>query len=305
MTSHVLLFAAALLLASSAESGCAADDTTTRAHDADTHMIQRTDWPLDPIWDDGRAEVCVYDVTGPKEGAPRTYRATSIVVKEDMNLAQRVKSDVGPVPGKTTSVLKMNLFFTIPTGVYSHHLMSSAFYDRAAWRLLKLTTSSQDGCGLTFAETLRHDGVLVRHAHSYWEGEADVADSLAASDGAVMMDAMPLWLRGMNLFWRGSYKLPVIPAQLSNRLKPLVAQEATIAFLGREPMVVPAGKYEEVLHVRVTAGKAQDDLWFDARAPHPLVSMWRADGSRFVLAKYLRLDYWNYAKPGDEKLLAN
>ncbi len=303
MIPRTLRLAAVLLLAVTAFPACA-DSDSAPADSPDRRLIQRTDWPRDPVWDDGRAEVCVYDVTGPKEGATRAYSATSIVVKEDMDLAQRVKSDKGPVAGRTASVLKMNLFFDIPTGVYSHHLMSSAFYARDGWRLLKLVTSSQDGCGLTFAETLPRDNTLVRRGHSYWDGEADAVDSLVVTPDAVMMDAMPLWLRGMNLFWRGSYKMPVIGSGLTNRLTPLKVEQATIEFLGREALSVPAGNYDDVLHVRVTAGKTQDEFWFDARAPHPLVSMWRADGSRFVLAKYLRLDYWNYAKPGDERLLA-
>ncbi len=274
---------------------------TARA-DALHAPITRNSLPADTLWDDGRAEVCVYDASGPKEGATHRFTATSFVVKEDMDLAERVKSDAGPVPGRTATVLKQNVFYTIPTGVYAHHLMSSAFYDRDAWRLLKCATSSQDGCGLTYTETLAHDSTLVRTAHSYWQGEADRVDTLAAAT-AVMMDAMPLWLRGMNIFWRGSFTLPVIPSQMNNRLGAWRVEPATIEFLGKEPLVVPAGSYDAAVHVRVTAAKTVDDFWFDARFPFPLVQWWRGDGTRFALRKYLRLDYWKYAKPGDERML--
>lgn len=271
------------------------------AHAADP--LGRNHLPGDALWDDGRAEVCVYDATGPKEGATHQFSATSFVVKEDMELAQRVKSDAGPVAGKTVEVLKMNFFADIPTGVYAHHLMSSAFYERASWQFAKLATSSQDGCGLTYTETLPRGAMLVRTAHSYWDGQADRTDSLSAADGPVIMDAMPLWLRGMNLFWRGSIKMPVVPTQTHNRLQPFAATTATVEFLGKEPVTVPAGKYDEAVHIHIATDKTQDDLWFDARSPFPLVRWWRADGTRFELRKYLRLDYWNYAKPGDEKLL--
>ncbi len=48
--------------------------------------------PAGRLWDDGQAEFTTYDVVGRREGAERRYRGTIVVVKEEMDVAARVKA---------------------------------------------------------------------------------------------------------------------------------------------------------------------------------------------------------------------
>ena len=83
------------------------------------------------LWDDGRAEISVYRGTILRYGKLRPVRAKIIIVKEEMDLAQHVKADGGPVDGRTRTVLKMNTIFDYPTGTYDYHQMSSVCVDRS------------------------------------------------------------------------------------------------------------------------------------------------------------------------------
>ena len=73
-------------------------------------------------------------------------------------------------------VMKLNLTKKFNTGIYPYSMMSSIFtpvYGDKDPHTLKVTTSSQEWCGHTFAQlNLRGDTYRVQH-HSYFESEAD------------------------------------------------------------------------------------------------------------------------------------
>ena len=71
---------------------------------------------LDPIWDDGKAEFSTYHGTTERYGKTRATEARIIVVKEDLVRSTLVKSDAGPLPGRTLEALKMNFIADFPTG---------------------------------------------------------------------------------------------------------------------------------------------------------------------------------------------
>src|SRR5207247_2804478 len=74
-----------------------------------------------PLWDDGKAEFSTYVGTTERYGQERPTEARIIVVKEDLVRATLVKSDSGPIPGKTLEVLKLNFLADFPTGTYTYH----------------------------------------------------------------------------------------------------------------------------------------------------------------------------------------
>src|SRR6185369_11104934 len=55
----------------------------------------------DRLWDDGKAEFSIYSGTTPRYGQARATEMRLIVVKEDLLRDALVKSDRGPVPGRT------------------------------------------------------------------------------------------------------------------------------------------------------------------------------------------------------------
>lgn len=262
----------------------------------------------DPLWDDGRAEYTIYRGTIERYGAKRPLKARLIVVKEDMDSAQRVKSDAGPVPGKTWTVLKQNYSHDFTTGTYDYHQMSSAFLDRTTGLLHKLTVSSQEACGLTFAKLISDDRGVSRALHSYWDGEADLVNAIGKSHGSpdafVLADALPTWLRRLDLSEPQTLFLDIVPAQLANRAQPLKFQMSRIEVVGRPD------RHGLLVRVRDESsaprvGARVDRYWFDPVWPHPLVRFEGGkDATVLERVKTMRIAYWKETAPGDEHLLA-
>ena len=277
----------------------------TASADLRIHLATR-DLFADRLWDDGRAEYTTYRGTIDRYGVKRPLKARLIVVKEDMDIEQRVKSDKGPAPGRTWTVLKQNYSHDFTTGTYDYHQMSSAFLDRASGVLRKLTVSSQEGCGLTFA-TLTGGGLSVdRTVHSYWDGEGDRVETTSMSHGdpgrIVSGDALPLWLRRLDLERAQEFHVDLVPPQLSNRVQPLTFRLARVNVAGR------ADRYGLPVLVREENPPGReirtDRYWFDRAWPHPLV---RFEGGNDPMVlervKTTRIAYWKKNAPGDERLL--
>src|SRR5438876_3674942 len=127
----------------------------------------------DRLWDDGRAEFCTYTGQTLRYGKLRPTEARLIVVKEDLVRGTLVKSDPGPIPGKTLEVLKLNFVADFPTGTYTYHQMATVMFERSTLDVLKETMSHTESCGITFVRVGPKGGRLVHEAHSYWDGQAD------------------------------------------------------------------------------------------------------------------------------------
>src|SRR5438552_2963919 len=61
-----------------------------------------------PLWDDGKAEFSVYSGVTNRYGQERATDAHLVVVKEDLLRQSLVKSDAGPLPGRTVTAIKLN-----------------------------------------------------------------------------------------------------------------------------------------------------------------------------------------------------
>jgi hypothetical protein len=57
--------------------------------------------------------------------------------------------------------------------------------------------------------------------------------------------------------------------------------------------------------VKVTAGKLTDEFLLDAEPPHRLREWRMSDGGKLILRRSLKIDYWNYNKPGDRERALN
>jgi hypothetical protein len=265
----------------------------------------------DPLWDDGKAEFSTYTGTTERYGKPRPTRASIIVVKEDLVRATLVKSDPGPVPGRTLEALKLNFIADFPTGTYSYHQMATLFFDRTSLVVLKESMSSTEGCGITFVRlgpARGGAGTFEQQAHSYWDGEADRATPIrwtADRRPRLFWDALPVSLRTL-VARRGAYEVAVwlLPSQVDGRSPIASARpvEARVRVSDGGTIVVPAGSFETRL-AEVTSPSGTDRFWFERRFPHTLVQLESAAGRRLLLARTQRIDYWNHRDPGDEKLV--
>lgn len=282
------------------------------AHDASaTQVIVRRQPVLpardllgDRLWDDGKAEFSVYKGTIERYGKPRDVAAKIIVVKEDMDLVQRVKSEKGPIPKRTRTVIKQNYLHDFNTGTYDYHQMSSTFLDRETGNLQKLAMSSTEGCGMTYVEVLPRSDAWRHVSHSYWDGEGDRERLIPLRPRDYLKisgDALPLWLRRIDLTRPQLFEGFMLPSQVSGRVAETRFVPAFFQVIGKEdahglPVLVRLGGTQP--------GARVDRYWFDPEWPHVLTRFEGGkDATVLERVKTIRIAYWNETDPGDDRLL--
>lgn len=245
----------------------------------------------DVLWDDGQAEIASYRVVQRKYGELRTGEAVLIVVKEELDADALVKAD-GPHHPHTLTAMKLNHVLTVPTGVYTYRQMASLWLTRSGGRPMKLVTSSQEWCGITHKTLgVRGDEGLLRTS-SYFGAEGERAYGVPLDDVTVLGDALPLWLRTLDLTEPGERTLRIVDEQLSNHASRPGVRRATVAVGPAETLEVPAGLFE-VVPVTVRRGESVERLSFRRRRPHTLVRWERADGGHYELDWVHRAPYWD------------
>lgn len=250
-------------------------------------------WARDPLWDDGQAEVALYDARRPQYGKIEDYQAVFIVVKEDFNRQLYVKADP-PYEGKELlPVLKLNAVHSYWTSNYPYHFLASVFVrrdDPAA--LVKLTVGSQEWCGNTFKEVRTWDGRPEVVFHSYFDGQGDGTRPLDLQPGDLLEDQLPLALRGLDFRPGLQFRRRVLPSLISNKLRrPPEFVEATVTVAGEEVINTPAGTHP-AWKVQVQLGEREQTWWFEKAAPHTLLKMESADGRSWLLRSRTRQPYW-------------
>ena len=243
----------------------------------------------DPAWDDGKAELCVYDAEEIVEGEKRRFEATSIVVAELFDPTTMVKKDdfeLSFVP-----VLKCNWFLSVPTGVYRYQQMASLFLRRSDLLAMKVAFSSQEWCGTTFAEWRRDQPGF--HVHSYFDGEGDQTHPLEhLAENELFFEQVPLWVRGHRPADPRTEKIRVLGKRIAtSKCPPPTLQTGTIAFDG-----VKEDGGAKRIEVRLTLEGRTDLMVLAPEFPYTMTEWRRADGTTWKLKKTTRLDYWNYSK---------
>lgn len=255
-------------------------------------------WRHDPLWDDGNAELCAYEVAWPRYGHTFTGRALLVLVKEPWDPVQNVKAD-SPRPGGF-DVLKLNHVRDVPTGIYTYHQLASAFLRRDDGRLVKLATSSAEACGLTTTQKVAGGPLSVR---SYFDGAAD--REVPWPDGAVAEDALPALLRD----WVDSTtaaappaELLVFPTLLDSRLVKLTPRPLRLSRRDAGEVDVPGGRFDAV-ELRLSGEAEWRSYVFERAAPHQLLELRASDGTHYRMAKCGRVRYWAMHDPGGEQWL--
>jgi hypothetical protein len=250
-------------------------------------------WARDPLWDDGQAEVALYDARRPQYGKIVSYEAVFIVVKEDFNPRLNVKADP-PYEGKTLlPVLKLNAAHSYWTDNYPYHYLLSVFVRRAdPSGLVKLTLGSQEWCGNTFKQVSVAGGRVELHSHSYFDTEGDATRPLDLRPGDLLEDQLPLALRGLRFAPGLELAFRLLPSLLSNNLRaPVEHRPALLKIDGEERLATPAGNFA-AWKLRLTAGELTQTWWFEKAAPHTLLKMDSSDGRAWLLKARTRKPYW-------------
>lgn len=253
-------------------------------------------WALDPVWDDGRAEVALYEARRPQYGKIETYQAVFIVVKEDFNRQLYVKAEPPYDTKPLLPVLKLNAIHSYWTDNYPYHFLLSAFVRRDdPTRLVKLTLGSQEWCGNTFKEvkTWAERPELV--FHSYFDGQGDAIQPLDLRPGDLLEDQLPLALRSLRFAPGLEFRRRILPSLISNRLhQPLQFVDSTIRVIGEETVATRAGTLW-AWKVEVQMGALEQTYWFEKEAPHTLLKMESSDGRAWLLKARTRKAYWRTA----------
>ncbi len=249
-------------------------------------------WARDSLWDDGQAEVSLYEAKRPQYGKVETYEAVFIVVKEDFNPQLLVKADP-PFEGKQLlPVLKLNAAHSYWTPNYPYHYLASVFVRRDdPTTLVKLTVGSQEWCGNTFKE-VKAGARPELTFHTYWDSEGDGTRPLDLRPGDLLEEQLPLVLRGLAFAPGLEVRRRVLPSLISNKLgKAPQFLDATITVAGEETVSTPARRIA-TWKVVVKFGDVQETWWFEKAAPHALVKMESSDGRAWLLKARTRKPYW-------------
>lgn len=242
-------------------------------------------WRRSPLWDDGKAEFCAYDVTWARYGHHFDGRALLVLVKEPWAPDLDVKADQPRKDG--FDVLKLNHIRDVATGVYTYHQMASVYIRRDSGALQKIAATSSEACGVSTAQMVR--GRL--DTRSYFDGQGD--RSMAWPAGAVPEDSLPAFLRDF-VAGPAPGTLQVFPSLLAGRfgeLKPAAYK------------VEKKDGAEGTVEIRLAKPPSSLLYVFEKQPPYRLVRFEREDGTVYRLAKCERLAYWEMHNPGDEAWL--
>ncbi|MBZ0266629.1 hypothetical protein K8I85_00600 [bacterium] len=269
-------------------------------------------------WGDGRAEICTYDLTFPRYGAPRSGTAVAIFVTETFSLKDRVKADPGNhPPADEVPAMKLNLVQDFATGIYDYNLMTSSFVQlserdrRSPGAVLKITFSSQEWCGHVFHELIPNGNRVKSVLHSYFDGEADETRTADLPRNALFEDGLFHWARG----WSAPVVAPgesrdvrLLRSTEISRLGhlPSAWEDATVSRDAKPSTVeTPAGSFGvNTYRVDIRGDRARTWTFsVEAAPPHRIVRWEASDGRRADLVASTRTAYWTKNGPGDEKEL--
>ncbi|WP_310393183.1 hypothetical protein [Hymenobacter sp.] len=244
-------------------------------------------WAMRKLWEDGLAEVAVYDAERTVYQKKRTFEYTQITVKEEFNQQFNVKTD-SYRRNDLFPVMKINQFCQIATDQYPYHYLTSLFFRRdQPVALYKLTSSSQEWCGNTF-KAIVDDGVNFDETYdSYWDNQG-VGNRDLRRD-VFLEDALSYSLRALKFERRPAFALTVLDLQQTNRATPPVYYDAYLKTAAAPAADAPEPAWR--VDLLLAPGK-KNVYWFAKQYPNVLVRQTTWDGRTLRLKSTRRYAYW-------------
>lgn len=277
---------------------------------------QRYDASFWEVWGDGFAEVSTYELVMPRYGEPRDGESIMIFVSETFSDSQRVKADPGRHPkADEFPVMKLNWQKNFQTGIYDYSEMLSSFLGigaiggRPPGTLTKLTFSRQEWCGQMFAQALFDPSRIRVSGSSYFDGDADLSQTLALQPEGISEDGLAFWARGMAapfLKPGESRDVPFLTSLRSARdaHQPLawsrinLTRNATL-----QKLETPAGEFEvETFSAQLANGKGFV-FFVEKDSPYRIIRWQFTSGEAAELIASERVKYWELNRPGGEVAL--
>jgi len=257
-------------------------------------------------WYQGKAEITSYVLEQPRYGETRAGSSVLIFVTENFSREKHVKLDRPDAAGDDgVTVLKLNRTREFTTGIYPYSMMASVFTPISGNqdpRSLKVTVSSQEWCGQTFAQLdLEGNRYHVRH-HSYFESDSD---RTAYLPGAILEDELWAKIR-IDPSSLPTGVISIIAGALNQRLShgEYIVQEAVAT-------LTPANGNETVYTLEYQDSGRTLAIRFETAFPHRIMG-WEEtqlrDGNpvttRATRDSSMLIDYWNRNSLADEALRA-
>ncbi len=241
-----------------------------------------------PLWDDGKAQYSYYAIEWPRYKQIFKGHVTLVLVKEPWNQLLNVKAD--QAKKSDFDVMKLNVIRSVPTGIYTYEQMTSLYYKQSDMKLLKLTASSQESCGLSFAY-LENDSLNM---FSYFEKSPK--NQIRWKDSYVPFDGLSFVLRTW-IKSKAPRHVTLFPSLLSNQMNEVDATQYALT--------KTTDKINTSIVFELKNKKIEHRFTFEDVYPHVLKSYEGSDGTVMNLKKSERLDYWNMNKPGFEAWKTN
>lgn len=248
----------------------------------------------DSYWNDGKAEFSIYGAEIVRYGIPRQCEVLHILVREPFDPKQLVKPE-DPKRAEAFPVLKMNQILHVPTGLYVYQQMHSNFWRVSDARLLKFSLTSNDSCGNTYKEARRNGPQLAYEFRTYWDGMAGGQENITPPADGYFYDELPWLVRTLDFGKTGETEIQLAGSAIHSKKDSFEFKPAKFSF----------AKKERFIEVTLQHAAGQDRFALDAPFPHLLREWIAADGSRLKMKRNLKVDYWNYNKPGDRERALN
>jgi len=249
----------------------------------------------DSYWADGKAEFNIYAAEISRYGVPRACEVLHILVREPFDPKQFVKPE-GPARPDAIAVLKLNQILSVPTGLYLYQQMHSNFWRVDNAQLAKWSLTSNDSCGNTYKEARREGDAFNYEYRTYWDGMAAGQEKVSPPANGYFYDELPWLVRTIDFGKaKAGFEIQLAGSSINSKKDAFTFQPARISFTGTE----------RALDVAVQHAGGTDHFILDAGGPHLLREWKAADGSRLKMKRNLKVDYWNYNKPGDRERALN
>ncbi|WP_375435797.1 hypothetical protein [uncultured Hymenobacter sp.] len=288
--------------------GCSSPDPTTKPGPSATtglqaenslNALRRLDpyferlWAMNKLWEDGLAEVALYDAKRVVYDKVRRFEYVQLTVKEEFNAQYKVKTD-DYQRADLFPVMKVNQFCRIPTDQYPYHFLTSLFFRRDnPVSVYKLTNSSQEWCGNTF-KAFQDDGLqYVQTYNSYWDTQGAGQRNLRRD--LLFEDALPYTLRSLRFATLPTFQATLCELQQTSKAAPPTYYDAEIKVQEAPAADTP----EPAWLVRVQLGpKKTSRYWFAKQYPNLLLRQTTWDGRQLTLRKVSRYAYWTHPTTG-------
>jgi hypothetical protein len=162
--------------------------------------------------------------------------------------------------------------------------------------LLKFSLTSNDSCGNTYKEGRRGETKLTYEYRTYWDGMASGQEDVSIPANGYFYDELPWLVRTIDFANAGkSFEIQLAGSIINSKKDSFEFKPATFSFT----------RAERFIDVTLKHAAGADTFKLDSQFPHLLREWNAADGSKLKMKRNLKVDYWNYNKPGDRERALN